>query len=212
MGLSRSAQMRRIKGRDTGPEVLLRRHLWAAGARYRLHLSTPGGRPDGVFPGARLAVFIDGCQWHGCPEHYVRPRSNAEFWADKLATNVSRDRRQTASLHAAGWRVLRFWEHEVYMDVAAVTVRVLACLAGESPSAEVALRVFKVDPVDLAGQVEDRHLVGLQLDGPERVDRQPRHTRKWRRPGVPQTVSRISHGASSHDLASSGPPAEPLDS
>lgn len=91
-----------------------------------------------MFTGARLAVFVDGCFWHGCPEHYVRPRSsNAKFWAQKLQDNVSRDARQTLRLEADGWRVLRVWEHELEQDVSKIAdmvwraVRHAADLGGE---------------------------------------------------------------------------------
>ena len=78
-----------------------------------MHAATPAGRPDIVFPGARVAVFIDGCFWHGCPDHYVRPRSSEEFWSKKLAENCRRDSVQTKRLEDIGWRVCRVWEHEV---------------------------------------------------------------------------------------------------
>jgi DNA mismatch endonuclease (patch repair protein) len=70
-------------------------------------------RPDFVFPKRRLAVFVDGCFWHGCPKHATRPRGNAAFWRRKLAANKARDRRVNRVLRAAGWRVLRIWEHEL---------------------------------------------------------------------------------------------------
>jgi DNA mismatch endonuclease, patch repair protein len=110
--VDRSENMSRIRGRDTAPEIRLRKLLWQRGLRYRLAVRISSVRPDLVFTGPRLAVFVDGCFWHGCPEHYVRPRSsNAEFWARKLLDNVSRDERQTLRLEADGWRVLRVWEH-----------------------------------------------------------------------------------------------------
>lgn len=90
--------MARIRGKDTGPEVALRRALWQAGLRYRLGMRVEGTRPDLTFPRARLVVFVDGCFWHGCPLHYVRPRTKEEFWALKLAVNTDRDRRQTVLL------------------------------------------------------------------------------------------------------------------
>ena len=108
----RSALMSRIRGSDTTPELLLRQRLWSDGLRYRLKYKVPAGRPDLVFPGARVVVFMDGCFWHGCPDHYVRPSSRSTFWAQKLAENVERDQRQTRELEAAGWRVIRIWEHE----------------------------------------------------------------------------------------------------
>ena len=71
------------------------------------------GKPDFVFPKLRLAVFVDGCFWHGCPRHATKPRHNAAFWRRKLAANRTRDRRVNRTLRAAGWRVLRIWEHEL---------------------------------------------------------------------------------------------------
>ena len=70
-------------------------------------------RPDFVFPKLRIAVFVDGCFWHGCPQHATRPKQNAEFWSQKIAANQARDRLVTRRLRAAGWRVLRLWEHEL---------------------------------------------------------------------------------------------------
>ena len=105
----RSRMMSRIRGRNTRPERRLRQALWAAGLRYRKHAKTPVGRPDLVFVGPRVAVFVDGCFWHGCPRHYVRPRSRTDFWSRKLRENVDRDRRQTLELHVRGWTVVRIW-------------------------------------------------------------------------------------------------------
>lgn len=115
--VSRSANMARIRGKDTGPEVALRRALWQAGLRYRLGMRVEGARPDLTFPQARLVVFVDGCFWHGCPLHYVRPRTKEEFWALKLAVNTHRDRRQTVLLRSSGWHVIRVWEHELAEDL-----------------------------------------------------------------------------------------------
>src|SRR4051794_31349953 len=104
--------MSRIRGANTTPELIVRRGLWKCGLRYRLHAKTPGGKADIVVPSAKFALFIDGCFWHGCPEHYVRPGSRNEFWDAKLRENVDRDRRQTLKLDAEGWTVVRVWEHE----------------------------------------------------------------------------------------------------
>jgi DNA mismatch endonuclease (patch repair protein) len=71
------------------------------------------GRPDFVFPDLKLAVFVDGCFWHGCPRHFIRPRGNAAFWRKKIAGNKSRDRIVNRTLRRMGWRVLRIWEHEL---------------------------------------------------------------------------------------------------
>jgi DNA mismatch endonuclease (patch repair protein) len=119
--------MSRIKGRDTKPELLLRDVLWRMGLRYRLR-SKVGGRPDLVFPSARIAVFVDGCQWHCCPVHWVRPKSNTEFWDTKFAKNRVRDTQVNELLRAEGWRVLRFWEHEVEKDAQRVARRISAAV------------------------------------------------------------------------------------
>lgn len=111
----RSRCMSRIKGRNTGPELCLRRALWIKGYRYRLKVSLLG-QPDLVFVGKRLVIFVDGCFWHGCPDHGVRPKSNQQFWHTKIRGNIERDARVTASLEAQGWRVLRVWEHDIEAD------------------------------------------------------------------------------------------------
>ena len=111
-----SARMRRNLRRDTMPEIALRRALHARGLRFRkdLPIRTPQRlvRPDIVFTRARVAVFVDGCFWHCCPEHGNTPRANAGYWQPKLARNVARDRAVDTALAAAGWLVVRAWEHE----------------------------------------------------------------------------------------------------
>lgn len=112
--LTRSEVMSRIRGRDTGPELMLRRALWATGLRFRAQWRHPmAGRIDVAFPGPRVAILVDGCFWHGCPAHGVQPKTNSAFWSGKLATNRQRDLRQTRRLEDDGWAVLRCWEHEV---------------------------------------------------------------------------------------------------
>jgi len=103
------------KARDTKPELAVRRLLHAHGYRYRVNYRpSPDIRrtADIVFTRRRIAVFIDGCFWHGCPLHGTSPKANADYWGPKLARNVERDLDTTARLTAAGWTVLRFWEHE----------------------------------------------------------------------------------------------------
>lgn len=119
--------MSRVRGRDTKPEMLLRKALWARGVRYRLHADLPG-KPDLVFTGKRLAVFVDGCFWHGCPIHGEIPVSNRAFWEKKLGDNVARDKRIDARLSEIGWRVLRIWVHEIKRDVAVVAEKIIAAL------------------------------------------------------------------------------------
>lgn len=104
--------MQRMRRRDTKPEVLVRRALHHRGLRFRTNLKELPGTPDVVFTRARIAVFIDGCFWHGCPDHLTVPRSNRKFWEAKLATNRARDRRKDEALTARGWTVLHVWEHE----------------------------------------------------------------------------------------------------
>jgi DNA mismatch endonuclease, patch repair protein len=119
----RSRCMAQIKGRDTKPELILRRSLWCLGLRYRLR-SNIEGRPDLIFSSARVAVFVDGCQWHCCPKHWVRPKSNTKFWDRKFTNNRNRDKTVNQLLKAKGWSVLRFWEHEIQEDCKSVALRI----------------------------------------------------------------------------------------
>lgn len=129
MALTRSEQMARIRSCNTRPERLLRSALWASGLRYRVGASTSAGRPDVVFPRIQVAVFIDGCFWHGCPQHYVAPRTRTDFWRKKLKENQTRDRQQTMALKAQGWTVIRIWEHEVLSSVNAAVDRIAKSVA-----------------------------------------------------------------------------------
>lgn len=105
--------MSRIRGKNTGPELMLRKATWILGLRYRLHRRIGRVRPDLVFVGPRVAVFVDGCFWHRCPHHSVLPKNNRDFWKQKLEQNVERDTRNNRQLEEADWKVLRFWEHEI---------------------------------------------------------------------------------------------------
>ena len=111
----RSAVMRRVKGRDTGPERAVRRILRAAGIGYRLGGQGLPGRPDVVMKGRRTALFVHGCFWHGhdCPRGARKPKANADYWLAKIARNRARDDRAVAELEAAGWRVLSVWDCEM---------------------------------------------------------------------------------------------------
>ena len=107
--------MSRVRNQHTAPELAVRRELHRRGLRYRVNMSLPQvgrTRPDIVFTRARVAVFVDGCFWHRCPEHASFPKTNAHWWRDKLNTNVIRDRATDAVLAGAGWTVIRIWEHE----------------------------------------------------------------------------------------------------
>jgi DNA mismatch endonuclease (patch repair protein) len=94
--------------------MAVRRLIFSQGLRYRVDAALPGmrRRADLLFRSARVAVFIDGCFWHGCPEHGTRPKSNSDWWAEKIADNVRRDRDTDRQLAEHGWRALRVWEHE----------------------------------------------------------------------------------------------------
>ncbi len=120
------------KARDTGPELLLRCALWRLGLRYRIHLPLEKGlQPDIAFPRQRVAVFVDGCFWHGCGEHGMRDfrGPNAERWRQKIGRNQERDERALARCNQLGWRAVRFWECELGRDLASVTSEV-ASLVG----------------------------------------------------------------------------------
>ncbi|WP_275629624.1 very short patch repair endonuclease [Pseudomonas sp. 273] len=122
-----SAVMKRVRTKDTAPELALRKLLFSVGLRYRIHYkpkSVALGRSniDIAFPRARLAVFVDGCFWHGCPDHGTIPKANGDWWAEKLQSNRARDERVTAVLHAAGWTVLRFWTHQSPESMAAIVM------------------------------------------------------------------------------------------
>ncbi|MFF1404605.1 very short patch repair endonuclease [Streptomyces sp. NPDC058294] len=110
-----SARMSKQASKDTEAELAVRRLLHAAGLRYRVEYPVPGmarRRIDVAFTSIKVAVLIDGCFWHGCPEHATHPKSNARWWRQKLDRNIARDVETTEHLVAAGWEVLRFWEHE----------------------------------------------------------------------------------------------------
>lgn len=111
--MDRSAIMARVKGRDTGPEMTVRRALRALGHRgYRLQRRDLPGRPDIAFIGAKRAIFVHGCFWHGhdCKRGARAPKTNADYWAAKIARNRARDAAAEAALAAAGWAVLTIWE------------------------------------------------------------------------------------------------------
>lgn len=116
----RRLNMSRIRGKNTRPEMRLRTALHMRGLRFRLHRKDLPGSPDIVFVRQKVAVFVDGCFWHGCPAHGARPQTNAEFWSEKIEKNRARDSRASRELKHLGWTVLRIWEHELKRDVAGV--------------------------------------------------------------------------------------------
>src|SRR5262245_20807056 len=128
-----SARMRSVRQRDTTPELKLRSALFRRGLRYRIHLRELPGTPDIAFPRARVAIFVHGCFWHGhggCPRATL-PKSNTEFWREKLQANQLRDRTVCSRLKDIGWRVLQIWECELRddLDKAARRVERAVCRA-----------------------------------------------------------------------------------
>ncbi len=123
--------MSRVKNKDSAAEIALRLALHAVGLRYRLHSRIEGVTVDLVFPRLKVAVFVDGCFWHGCPKHATHPKSNQDYWLPKLEENKERDKRQTARLRKAGWRVMRVWEHDCLPPAPRVIARIVdACRRG----------------------------------------------------------------------------------
>ena len=127
-----AAFMSKMRRRDTGPELALRRALHRRGVRFRVHAANLPGRPDIVLVRVRLAIFVDGCFWHGCADHGVTPRANRSFWTEKIRANQLRDRRNDAALIELGWSLMHVWEHE---DPEVVAARVeLIWRQGSRPS------------------------------------------------------------------------------
>lgn len=123
-----SRRMARVRQKGTGVELELRRALHAMGLRYRLQvplLSKPRRVADIVFPSSRVAVFVDGCFWHGCPQHATWPKKNADFWREKIETNRARDADTNQRLEELGWKVVRIWSHESAKEAAERIARIV---------------------------------------------------------------------------------------
>ena len=124
-------RMQSVRQKNTSAESALRRELHARGLRYRVHvkvLDKPRRIADVAFSGAKVAVFVDGCFWHGCPIHATWPKQNAEFWREKILGNQRRDRDTDARLRATGWDVVRVWAHESATEAAE---RIAAIVRGQ---------------------------------------------------------------------------------
>lgn len=138
----RHHNMSRIRGRDTKPEMLLRRGLHAAGLRFRLCVAELPGRPDLIFPRYHAAVFVHGCFWHGhdCPL-FKLPATRTEFWTNKISGNRERDQRSLVALQSAGWRVLTVWECSMKGPARRPVADVVTCCAafikGQASQAEL---------------------------------------------------------------------------
>lgn len=138
--------MRGNRRRDTKPELAVRRLVHAQGLRYRVDarpLRDLNRRADMVFTRAKVAVMIDGCYWHGCPEHGTQPRTNPNYWAAKIARNVERDAETNRILVDAGWTVIRAWEHE---DPAEVCDRIVSSLRTPGASASAFVKESREVP------------------------------------------------------------------
>ncbi len=110
----RSYNMSQIKGKNTKIELILRKHFRAHSMNgYRIHSKKIFGKPDIIFSKRKIAIFIDGCQWHKCRVHYIQPKTRVDFWIDKIEGNVKRDKIVNTSLKASGWHVIRLWEHDL---------------------------------------------------------------------------------------------------
>jgi DNA mismatch endonuclease (patch repair protein) len=127
----RSATMARVGSRDTGPEIALRRALWAAGMRgWRCHPKGVPGRPDLAWIGRRVAVFVDGAFWHGHPDHYWG--QSGKYWDEKIARNRARDERVNRELTEAEWAVVRVWDFEINRDLPGCVERIAHCVDGRT--------------------------------------------------------------------------------
>lgn len=121
--------MSKIRQKGTDAEMALRREMHRIGLHYRIDyevLRKPRRVADVAFPGRKIAVFVDGCFWHGCPDHATWPKQNAEFWRQKIEANRQRDADTNCRLRALGWEVLRFWSHESPTDAAKTVARAVA--------------------------------------------------------------------------------------
>ncbi|CAN5219374.1 very short patch repair endonuclease [soil metagenome] len=123
---ARSRIMAMVKDRDTGPELFVRRLVWRMGYRYRLHGKTLPGKPDLVFAGRKKVIFVHGCYWHGhsCKRGARMPKTNSEYWAQKISGNRERDIRHAHDLAAMGWRSLVLWECELNVPAAKLAMRI----------------------------------------------------------------------------------------
>ena len=129
--------MAQVRQTGTDAELALRREMYRNGLRYRVDyevLKKPRRVADVAFPGRKIAVFVDGCFWHGCPEHATWPKRNADFWRQKIEANRRRDAETNARLQANGWTALRFWSHESPVEAAQTVARVVAKADAKHPA------------------------------------------------------------------------------
>lgn len=123
----RSNVMAKIRSKNTKPELLIRKYLWNQGHRgYRIHNADLPGKPDIIFKRRKVAIFVDGCFWHKCPECFIEPKTNRDYWLAKIQANIERDKINQEILMALGWIVIRIWEHEInnHIETAAKKVTI----------------------------------------------------------------------------------------
>ncbi len=120
--------MSSIRGKNTKPEMQVRRKVWSLGKRYRIHDRTVVGTPDISNKSKRVAIFIDGCFWHGCKRCYIEPKSNAEFWKNKITRNQERRKKVMEELKKDNWKIMQFWEHEINSNCEKVSSKIVAML------------------------------------------------------------------------------------
>jgi len=124
----RTYNMSQIRGKNTRPEVKLRKLLWSEGVRgYRIHYNLPG-KPDIVFTKKKIAIFMDGCFWHKCPVCFQEPETRKEFWMKKIQSNIDRDKKVDKQLKDDGWTVIRIWEHEIKKEPENAVKKIIALL------------------------------------------------------------------------------------
>lgn len=129
-----SRRMAKVRQKGTDAEIALRKELYRAGLRYRVDygvLKKPRRVADVAFPGLKIAIFVDGCFWHGCPEHATWPKQNAEFWRQKIEKNRLRDADTNSRLLEVGWTVLRFWAHESPVEATQAVAKLVAMARAE---------------------------------------------------------------------------------
>jgi len=120
----RSKIMSSIKSKNTRPEIAVRRLLWKSGKRYRIHDSTVAGNPDISNKRRKIAIFVDGCFWHGCNKCYVSPKTNIAYWDEKIIRNAKRRTNVLRSLLKENWAVVQIWEHEIKEDQESVLQKI----------------------------------------------------------------------------------------
>lgn len=120
----RSKIMSCIRSKNTKPEITIRKMIWSKGFRYRIHNRSVFGTPDISNRSRNIAVFVDGCFWHGCPRCYKEPKTNVDFWRSKIIRNRARRDTVKKQLRKEGWRVLEFWEHHINKDPQKVVLRI----------------------------------------------------------------------------------------